>query len=74
MKQCWVIILGVLFGISLLTNETYAHGVIGKRFFPATLVVDDPFVSDELDLLKSTRGAKMQMGQKPVSVLSFPNA
>jgi len=58
MKQCWVIILGVLFGISLLTNETYGHGVIGKRFFPATLVVDDPFVSDELDLLKVNKGSK----------------
>ncbi len=27
-----------------------AHGLAGKRFFPATLVVDDPFVSDELSL------------------------
>lgn len=25
-----------------------AHGLAGKRFFPATLVVDDPFVADEL--------------------------
>ncbi len=27
-----------------------AHGLAGKRFFPATLVIDDPFVSDELSL------------------------
>jgi hypothetical protein len=27
-----------------------AHGLIGKRFFPATLAVDDPFVADELSL------------------------
>jgi hypothetical protein len=27
-----------------------AHGLIGKRFFPATLATDDPFVSDELSL------------------------
>ncbi|HSB42399.1 MAG TPA: hypothetical protein VLK28_11245 [Methylomirabilota bacterium] len=27
-----------------------AHGLAGKRFFPATLVVDDPFVADELSL------------------------
>ncbi len=27
-----------------------AHGLAGKRFFPATLAVDDPFVSDELSL------------------------
>jgi hypothetical protein len=28
----------------------HAHGVIGKRFFPATLAIDDPFVADELSL------------------------
>jgi hypothetical protein len=27
-----------------------AHGFAGKRFFPATLSTDDPFVSDELSL------------------------
>jgi hypothetical protein len=25
-----------------------AHGVVGERFFPATLAIDDPFVADEL--------------------------
>lgn len=28
----------------------WAHGVIGERFFPATLTIDDPFVADELSL------------------------
>jgi len=28
----------------------HAHGLIGKRFFPATLATDDPFVADELSL------------------------
>lgn len=28
-----------------------AHGVVGQRFFPATIAVDDPFVADEMDLL-----------------------
>jgi hypothetical protein len=27
-----------------------AHGVIGQRFFPATLSTDDPFVADEMSL------------------------
>ena len=27
-----------------------AHGMAGKRFFPATLAIDDPFVADELSL------------------------
>jgi hypothetical protein len=33
-----------------LTTESFAHGFAGKRFFPATLVTDDPFVADELSL------------------------
>jgi hypothetical protein len=27
-----------------------AHGVVGKRFFPATIATEDPFVADELSL------------------------
>lgn len=27
-----------------------AHGMAGKRFFPTTLTIDDPFVADELSL------------------------
>jgi hypothetical protein len=28
----------------------FAHGVVGSRFFPATIATDDPFVADELSL------------------------
>jgi len=28
----------------------WAHGLVGERFFPATLTIDDPFVADELSL------------------------
>ena len=40
-----------------LPSVSSAHGVIGKRFFPATIATDDPFVSDELSLpaISSTR-------------------
>jgi hypothetical protein len=31
-------------------DRAVAHGFAGKRFFPATLVTDDPFVADELSL------------------------
>ena len=34
----------------LTASDADAHGLIGKRFFPATLAVDDPFVADELSL------------------------
>lgn len=33
-----------------LSNQAWAHGFAGKRFFPATLQTDDPFVADELSL------------------------
>lgn len=32
---------------SMLPGLVMAHGYAGKRFFPATLAVDDPFLSDE---------------------------
>ena len=38
--------------VVLLTSATGAgaHGMVGQRFFPATLAIDDPFVADELSL------------------------
>jgi hypothetical protein len=34
----------------LAAGPAAAHGLAGKRFFPATLATDDPFVADELSL------------------------
>ena len=34
----------------LSIEDASAHGFAGKRFFPATLVTEDPFVADELSL------------------------
>lgn len=34
----------------LVSGPIAAHGFAGKRFFPATLSTDDPFVADELSL------------------------
>jgi hypothetical protein len=34
----------------LSASSARAHGMIGQRFFPATLAIDDPFVADELSL------------------------
>jgi hypothetical protein len=31
-------------------SSAHAHGFAGKRFFPATLATEDPFVADELSL------------------------
>ena len=43
--------LAVAITLTILpTGETLAHGFAGSRFFPATIVIDDPFVADELSL------------------------
>jgi hypothetical protein len=33
-----------------LAGPASAHGLAGKRFFPSTIAIDDPFISDELTL------------------------
>jgi hypothetical protein len=56
------ITLGVL-ASALLASNAFAHGVAGKRFFPATLATDDPFVADELSLpTVSTTGRDKDFG------------
>jgi len=36
--------------VSWASARAAAHGFAGQRFFPATLVTDDPFVADEMSL------------------------
>jgi len=36
--------------VTTVAGHASAHGLIGQRFFPATLAIDDPFVADELSL------------------------
>lgn len=45
-----------------------AHGLAGKRFFPATLAVDDPFVSDELSLPLVSHIKEPGSGEEPATV------
>src|SRR6202007_169585 len=40
-----------LVGLLLLSTNAFAHGVVGDRFFPATLTIDDPFVADKMSLI-----------------------
>jgi len=37
--------------ILLMPVSSSAHGFAGKRFFPTTFQVDDPFISDEFSIL-----------------------
>lgn len=36
--------------LALIPAQAFAHGYAGNRFFPATIVIEDPFVADELGL------------------------
>jgi hypothetical protein len=43
--------------VVLLPDAVMAHGFAGKRFFPATMAVDDPFVADEAGMVISHQKA-----------------
>ena len=47
-KYCFCLMMAAVF---LQPASVQAHGFAGKRFFPSTFGVEDPFVSDELSLL-----------------------
>lgn len=40
----------LLLGAVLVPAAAEAHGILGQRFFPATIASDDPFAADELAL------------------------
>ncbi|HEY2387563.1 MAG TPA: hypothetical protein VGK30_11425 [Candidatus Binatia bacterium] len=46
----WLLLTVAALGVLGLASPAGAHGVVGQRFFPATLTIDDPFVADELSL------------------------
>ncbi len=48
MAALWA--LGAASVAMVAAGSAAAHGFAGKRFFPATLATDDPFVADELSL------------------------
>jgi hypothetical protein len=37
--------------LALSPLGAWAHGFAGKRFFPSTLAIEDPFVNDEFSLI-----------------------
>jgi hypothetical protein len=57
----------LLFSIFAVSGEAWTHGFAGKRFFPATLVTDDPFVADELSLPTISQQKFGASGDEPAS-------
>jgi len=50
-------VCAALFIVAALPSDSWAHGFAGKRFFPTTFQVDDPFISDEFSILiNSSKG------------------
>lgn len=57
--------IGAAFLLICIYNvPAHAHGVIGRRFIPTTLAVEDPFASDEMNLLSFNRGSKTKEGRE----------
>jgi len=54
-----------------LPTWSWAHGFAGQRFFPTTLAVDDPFVSDELSFLLSHTKEPRQGEEPPTGATEF---
>jgi hypothetical protein len=42
--------IALLTALFVPTDNVFSHGFAGRRFFPATLSTDDPFVADEVSL------------------------
>ena len=49
-------------------SGAFAHGFAGKRFFPATLATDDPFVADELSLPTVSRRKTRASDDEPATL------
>src|SRR5262245_53919288 len=73
MKQ--VRVLYVLIVATLMTLSTpilvWAHGTAGKRFFPTTLTIEDPFVSDELSFLFGYIKEPGEVVESPTKVMEI---
>src|SRR5262245_3229523 len=63
----WAGVTAVLLMVAFAAEPAGAHGLAGRRFFPATLAIEDPFVADELALpsfstIKTPEGRETSIG------------
>ena len=64
MRRHSVAFFALLVIFALSGGLAHAHGIVGKRFIPSTITLEDPFPSDEMDLLKVERGSKNKEGRE----------
>jgi hypothetical protein len=55
-------------------SVAFSHGIAGKRFFPATLATDDPFVADELSLPLVSQRKLAPSGDSPGTLQTSTSA
>lgn len=63
----WAALMALAMTVGPASSAAWAHGLAGRRFFPATLVIEDPFVADELALpsfstIKGPEGRETSIG------------
>lgn len=66
MSRVFTLALSLLI-LPALVSSADAHGLAGKRFFPSTLAIDDPFVSDELTLPNILHIKRPASGDEPAT-------
>jgi hypothetical protein len=64
-------VLSILMFIVALPATSFSHGVAGKRFFPTTFAVDDPFISDEFSALYNYIKMNDETGGPPFNISSL---
>jgi hypothetical protein len=64
MNRPLIIMFFIALNPPFYADTAFAHGVIGKRFIPSTLTLEDPFPSDEMDLLTFDRAPKDKEGRE----------
>lgn len=66
-----VAVLAVVPLSALTPGLAHAHGVVGKRFLPGTMSIDDPFVDDEAGFVGSHRSLGSEVGGGHTTGLRF---
>jgi hypothetical protein len=66
-KAGWAALASLAAVLGFGIDPAWAHGLAGRRFFPATLAIEDPFVADELALpsfsyIKGPEGKETSIG------------
>lgn len=59
------VIVAALIAALTAPKEAAAHGFAGKRFFPATISTEDPFVADELSMPTVSSDVSPASGEEP---------